>query len=56
MAEHREVEIGSGRSKASQPIRDRNAERLGPWSLGARTERPERLRLKDILYKELKER
>ena len=46
---HREEEIGSSRSKGSQPFRDRDAERLGPGSMGARTERPERLRLKDIL-------
>ena len=46
---HREEEIGSSKSKGSQPVRDRDAERLGPGSMGARTERPERLRLKDIL-------
>ena len=46
---HREEEIGNGRSKGSQPVRDRDAKRLGPRSLGAGTKRPERLRLKDIL-------
>ena len=46
---HREEEISSDRSKGSQPVRDKDAEWLGPGSLGVGTERPERLRLKDIL-------
>ena len=46
---HREEEISSSISKGSQPVRDKDAEWLGPGSLGVGTERPERLRLKDIL-------
>ena len=46
---HREEEISSGKSKGSQPVRDKDAEWLGPGSLGVGTERPERLRLKDII-------